>query len=274
MEELLEAAKDLSPWLIGFLAVVWLIDRALKIVSSRKAAAEMAEMRDAHNRLEESIQNHDYRAADISNQTLRALTGIEQQLVVMNSGKGTISAHNQKKMIEYQVSWCKDLTLNAIITSIRKNNIKDREDVVLRRILHAFKAAAEEAKNSLDNLDGMTYQYAVFFEELLPQIWDNIIRAAIPLYHRDLAPGTGIDEAVDDFSFRIQEWFNEALSATINRSEDPDTGTIYRRGKPEETGEFGPWLPLAHKLKSYKPQSGSGYEASDHSSRPSSRRIS
>lgn len=254
MSELLQSFKDHSPWLIGFLAVIWLLNKFLGFLKARKTESA-AELNDrAHDRIERQLVSHDEKLSRYMQDNLSTSKGIEQQLMISNSKQGTVlSAHNQKKMIEYQISWCRNMVTSVIVNSVIRNNIAGREDIVVRKVVRAFKSAAHEAQESLDSLEGLTYRYTAFFDEQLPQIWPLILRAAMPLYHRDFPEGMTVDDAVEDLTFRIQGWFEEALKKVIAQSEDPETGSIYH-SSDGDTAEIDGYLPLAVELRSYQPR--------------------
>ena len=262
MQEILQLSKELAPWLVAFLATVWLINRAFNFFLKRGKQSAEDRLAEAQESIETALVTHEHNALKRHNRTdhlfsemVQTNKGIEQQLMLMNSGHGsTVSSHNQKKVIEYQVSWCRQRTTDIIVQSIAKNNIEGREDIVVRKVIRAFKMCSQEAEESIDSLEGMTYRYDKFFTEHLPRIWEAIIRAAIPIYHRDFISGQTLDDCILDLKLRIESWFEDALRRVLSKSEDPDTGALYRPTRDGDTAEIDGYLPLAAEIRSYQPR--------------------
>lgn len=261
MQEILQLSKELAPWLVAFLATVWLINRAFNFFLKRGKRSSEYRLAESQEKIEVALVKHEENALKRHQRTdvlfsemIQTNKGIEQQLMMMNSGHGTVSSHNQKKVIEYQVSWCRQRTTDIIIQSIHKNSIHGREDLVVRQVIRAFKACAQEAKESIDSLEGMTYRYDKFFTEYLPKIWQAILRAATPVYHRDFTPGQTLDDCIADLKLRIEGWFEESLKRVLARNEDPETGTLYRSTRDGDTAELDGYLPLAAEIRSYQPR--------------------
>lgn len=254
-DQILQLAKEVSPWLVALGTVVWFGNRFLVYLTKRREPIALEQVRDELKDINDEVRE----MSRVDAETQATWRNIEAQLVIMNAREGgggeapaKMSFHNQKRMIEYQVAWCRESSFSAMKNSILKNNIKDREDIVIQKMYRAFKSCANEAIESLKRLEGWTYDYEALFRDAIPKLWPRMLAAAIPLYHRDLTPGDTLDLALVDLAERIEIWFDEALSHAFNSAEDPETGAIYCDSVDVRTSaETDEWIGIAHKLRDY-----------------------
>jgi hypothetical protein len=258
--QLFEHLKGASPILILAIATVWIVNRVLAFLADKSKSTFESSVTAGLAGLTKALDGHIQEEMSRTVTMIETLKSIEGQLVMANN-TGKLSRRNQRLMLEYQWAWCRDSTADIICESVRRNNIAGNEALVTRRVNAAFRKARDEALDSLEKLEGLSYDYAGLFLEAVPLLWEQLMEWAVPLYHRDLN-GASLDDALADLRLRIKDGFDAQLKQFLADADgNPESSSFNRSAGRTRSGEFDATAhQFAEKLQSYKPGSG-GYAA-------------
>jgi len=194
---------------------------------------------DAHNR--------DFTAKltesnDRFKEMITVLKKMHQELVGLNSSQPgkVINPENARLIIQYQWNWCRDECIRLLRTSIERNGIKSREDVVALRIFKAWKVAAKRAADSLTRFQGLQYQFTSLFDTYLGAAWQQCWAMALPLYHRvGISNEEQLEGALGYLDEQARVCFERILEDYFFKAEDLDNGSVYG-GKRATSDEIPP----------------------------------
>lgn len=264
--EFFTTLKDAPLSVILALLAAWLIHRLFTHLEGVRGDDRFLSLRGAQETLHNNmiviaseIQSQHMDKMQMEEKQLNILERIEAHLITAGasvrcprSGEGDCAeteyrmpASSQRNIIRYQWSWGRDEVISVLTASIRKNGISGNQNAVARRVFQSCRNSIAEAKNSLDRLVGMSYPYDTLFEDttdLLVGIWD----LAVPLYRRDFQGS--IDCALDDFSFRVEGMFEEALRVHFLKYDDDPSTNTYRK-ENHRSGEWDIVAQMAEKLQ-------------------------
>ncbi len=268
MVEIFESLKNASPFVIAVLAIIYVIDRYLKYKEASFKSDHESALTESINavsvkvdRTNDSLAGHIKDSVIMNANLLSVMKGVEAQMTITGSDGKIMSLKDQHMVIEHQWAWCRDSCYKVLESSIRSNNIKANEKAVTRKVFSNLRIATTDAQESLNRLEGVSYNYGPLFTEVAPRLWSEIFKWAVPIYHKD-HPGMTLEEALSDLNLRITELFARTLRAYF--AETDQATDKYQR---TVSGEFPAYSIAADDLSSYRPGSG-GYTSLSKDSDP------
>lgn len=259
LASILPAIEKVSPLALLIVVCGWSLHRVFTFIESRyesKEAEKEAMRQVAHEKatreIHTSLVAHTTTEDERSNRMIELLAQMEAHLVIMaTKGSGTMSRRTQRQVINYQFKWCRDEMLRHALQSIRRNNVKAAEDAVVTKVLSGWRSAVKDARQSIENLEGITVSYGDLFDRTLPEAFDTIWEWMVPIYGMH---GSLLDANLESLTLKVKQLFDELWSTyvTLQVDTDADTESAVAKKHPDQTGATtGLLRKMADKLKTH-----------------------